>query len=343
MRDHLTEGETWTKGELTLDHAQRLHRQAGWKRYQGPRIEGERFTISIEDAAYPSVLRDLQHPPEMLYGIGSRELLTRKSISVIGARNATPYGIACVEKFAGIAAQRDVVIVSGGARGCDSAAHTTALKYGTPTIAVLGGGCDQPYPARNSALFQDIVNAQGLILSEHAWDFPPLPYTFRKRNRIIAALSRALLIVEASIPSGTFSTADEALACGREVLVVPGAITSPTSAGSNRLLYQGATPIVDTETFEDVLFSQFGILKQRDSAKEDQMPVFDCCTDARACKAVWLALCAEPLRTSQLASLLQTSLGSKADTRIFYALSSLEALGYVCRYPDGRYGPIRVE
>lgn len=110
-------------------------------------------------------------------------------------------------------------------------------------MVVLGGGCDCIYPESNRDLFQEVVDKGGAVISEHQWQFPPMPYTFRARNRIIAGLSRATLIVEAGLPSGTFSTADDALSSNREVLVVPGAITSPTSRGANRLLYQGATPI----------------------------------------------------------------------------------------------------
>lgn len=99
--------------------------------------------------------------------------------------------------------------------GCDSQAHKSALEANGTTVAVLGGGCDQLYPKKNKALFQEIVNKGGAVISEHFWSFPPLPYQFRARNRIIAGLSRATLIVEAGLPSGTFSTADEALEAGR--------------------------------------------------------------------------------------------------------------------------------
>ena len=136
-------------------------------------------------------------------------------------------------------------------------------------MVVLGGGCDCIYPESNRDLFQEIIDKGGAVISEHQWQFPPMPYTFRARNRIIAGLSRATLIVEAGLPSGTFSTADDALSSNREVLVVPGAITSPTSRGANRLLYQGATPIVDQETFEDVIFNLYGCLKVQDMRKKE--------------------------------------------------------------------------
>ncbi|MFR7405007.1 MAG: DNA-processing protein DprA [Coriobacteriaceae bacterium] len=194
-----------------------------------------------------------------------------RGLAVVGARRATPYGRGCAKRFAAAAAERGVAIISGGARGCDAVAHEAALAAGAPTVAFLGGGCNQLYPAENAGLFQRIVAAGGAVVSEHEWDFPPQPHTFRARNRLIAGLSRATLIVEAGLPSGTFSTADEALLAGREVWVVPGAITSAASKGANRLLYQGALPIVDDEAFADALFSTFGCLKeQRAEAADDR-------------------------------------------------------------------------
>ena len=124
-------------------------------------------------------------------------------------------------------------MVSGGARGCDAAAHAAALEEGGRTVAFLGGGCDRLYPAEHEGLFQRIVDEGGAVVSEHAWDEDPKPYRFRLRNRLIAGLARATLIVEAGLPSGTFSTADEALAANRDVLVVPGAITAVSSRGAN--------------------------------------------------------------------------------------------------------------
>ena len=221
------------------------------------RLEGERFELALEDSLFPKALKSIPHPPARLYGVGRPGALA-EGLAVVGARRATPYGRGCAKRFAAAAAERGVAIISGGARGCDAVAHEAALAAGAPTVAFLGGGCNQLYPAENAGLFQRIVAAGGAVVSEHEWDFPPQPHTFRARNRLIAGLSRATLIVEAGLPSGTFSTADEALLAGREVWVVPGAITSAASKGANRLLYQGALPIVDDEAFADALFSTFG-------------------------------------------------------------------------------------
>lgn len=233
------------------------------RRCDGPKLKGPRVVIERGSEGYPSAFEVVRNPPEKLYVLGDPSSLV-EGLAVVGARKATPYGLGCAERFSAMAARRGVVILSGGARGCDAQAHRAALAAGCPTVAFLGGGCDQLYPAEHAGLFQKIVDGGGAVVSEHPWDCPPLPYAFRERNRLIAGLARATLIVEAGLPSGTFSTADEALAANREVLVVPGAITSTSSRGANRLIYQGATPIVDDESFQDALFSLFGVLRQEE-------------------------------------------------------------------------------
>lgn len=220
-------------------------------------LRGERFVLTPQDAGYPAALKEIANPPEHLFGIGDPEALL-PGLAVVGARRATPYGRACAERFARIAAEMGVAVISGGARGIDAVAHDAALSAGGVTVAILGGGCDCLYPAVNIGLFQRIVDSGGAVLSEHPWDFPPAPWAFRARNRLIAGLARAVLVAEAGLPSGSFSTADEALAAGREVWAVPGAITSAASKGANRLIYQGATPIVDDESFSDAMLGAFG-------------------------------------------------------------------------------------
>lgn len=224
-------------------------------------LAGERWEIARGEAGYPQAFDVLERPPERLYVVGNPAAM-REGLAVVGARKATPYGKSCAKRFAGLAASRGIAIISGGARGCDTVAHEAALAAGAPTVVFLGGGCDELYPSENAGLFQRVVDAGGAVVSEHPWGFKPLPFAFRERNRLIASLAKATLIVEAGLPSGTFSTADEALAANREVLVVPGAVTSPASHGANRLIYQGATPVIDDESFGDILFGLFGCLKQ---------------------------------------------------------------------------------
>lgn len=297
-----------------------------------PELTGERWEISYGEEGYPEKLLFVKDPPKCLYGIGNIQALS-DGLAIVGARRATPYGLAIAKKFSYLAASKGITIVSGGAMGCDSQAHKSALEANGTTVAVLGGGCDQLYPKKNKALFQEIVNKGGAVVSEHFWSFPPLPYQFRARNRIIAGLSRATLIVEAGLPSGTFSTADEALEAGREVLAVPGAITSPTSQGSNRLIFQGATPIVDEESFLDVIGALSGSLYMKES---QQKKVNE---DDQLLKV----LLAEPLRLEELYNLdLKPQGPYNLQTWIMVHLTELERDGLIARFPDGRYGPARV-
>lgn len=217
-------------------------------------LKGTRHVLTAEDEQYPSSLKELCSPPEQLHVIGNPAAL-RPGIAIVGSRLASPYGRTCARQFARIAAEHRIPVVSGGARGIDTAAHRAALEAGGPTVAVLGSGCDAIYPAENSGLFQQIVESGGSVVSEYDWQRAPRPYQFRVRNRIVAGLARAVLVVEAGLPSGTFSIADEALALNRCVLAVPGPITSQYSKGSNYLIRQGATPIIDDETFFDALRS----------------------------------------------------------------------------------------
>ncbi len=239
----------------------------------GRMLFGQRWVLERGKEGYPLALENVTDPPKRLYGIGDPASL-QEGLAVVGARKATPYGTACARRFAGMAAAHGVVVVSGGAYGCDAEAHRAALAAGTPTVVFLGGGCDELYPAAHASLFQRIIDGGGAVVSEHSWNQKPRPYMFRMRNRLIAGLAKAVLIVEAGLPSGTFSTADEALSANRDVLVVPGAITSETSRGANRLISQGAVPIIDDESFEDALFTLFGCLKTPscEEKKPDQKP-----------------------------------------------------------------------
>ena len=314
--------------------AKGVHRKRGYAVYQGPKLKGPRFRLDPASEAFPDALRRVPRPPAALYVIGSPSAL-QEGLAVVGARKATPYGRECAMRFATIAAEKGIVIISGGARGCDSAAHRAALHASSPTVVFLGGGCDQVYPAENYDLFQQVIDGGGAVVSEQEWGYPPLPHLFLERNRLIAGLAKATLIVEAGLPSGTFSTADEALSASREVLVVPGAITSASSRGANRLIYQGATPVVDDDSFEDVLFSVFGCLKQRrgegsavgpDSGMQSRDPLL-------------AAVSARPTSLEELVALAGTPPAEFGSALAWVAskMEGYERSGSVLRLPDGRY------
>ncbi len=288
-------------------------------------IQGTRHLIARGDKAYPAVLEGIPRPPARLYVIGSLQALS-EGIAIIGARKATPYGRGCARRFARMAAEQGICVISGGALGCDSEAHRGALEAAGRTVVFLGGGCDRVYPARNLRLFQEIVDAGGAIVSEQDWETPPLPWMFRERNRLIAGLAKATLVIEAGLPSGTFGTADDALAAGKDVLAVPSAITSVTSAGANRLIAQGAVPIIDDESFESALTLLFGALCHDSPAKR---------LYAAGDNPLFAALMAAPMRMDEL---MREGL-AQTPAHLALSLAHLENAGFVERYPDGRFGP----
>lgn len=300
-------------------------------------LKGERYELTADDSLYPQALALIARPPRKLFVVGDPHAL-REGLAVIGARKATPYGRGCARRFASIAAERGIVIISGGARGCDAAAHEAALEVGGKTVVFLGGGCDRVYPFEHKGLFQRVVDAGGAVVSEQPWECDPRPYMFRERNRLIAGLARATLIVEAGLPSGTFSTADEALAANRDVLVVPGSITSVYSRGANRLIYQGATPVVDEETFGDQLFDLFGCLRYPWTENREGDGVCEGEDDVNG--ALLESLRAEPLGVEELVGVARLAFGEEdVLTRVMVWLAKAQSRGLIAQYPDGRYGP----
>ncbi len=199
--------------------------------------------IGRGEALFPPRLRSIHDPPVGLF-VRAREpvdLSGRPTVAIVGARACSAYGSTVAQGLARDLAAAGVVIVSGLARGVDAAAHRGALETGT-TIAVLGCGIDRDYPRAHAALAAEIV-AHGLIVSEYAPGVEPAPWRFPARNRIVAGLADATVVVEARERSGALITADLALDDGREVLAVPGEITSGLSKGTNHLLRLGATPV----------------------------------------------------------------------------------------------------
>jgi DNA processing protein len=200
--------------------------------------------LTPDDAEYPSLLRHIPEPPPVLFALGDCSLLSRPAAAIVGSRDHSCYGAEVCRRVADVAARAGVVIVSGMARGLDAVAHAAALDCGGTTIGVLGNGHGVVYPAANRSLY-DRVARQGLLLSE----FPPgeRPHTgsFPRRNRLISGLSRVTVLIEAAAGSGALITAGTALDQGRDVLAVPGNITSPTSVGTNRLIRDGATPVLE--------------------------------------------------------------------------------------------------
>jgi DNA processing protein len=195
-------------------------------------------------AGYPGLLAQIPDPPPRLWVRGDEPLdvLERPAVAIVGARACSGYGRSVARLLATEAAAAGAVVVSGMARGIDGEAHRGALAAGGTTVAVLGCGIDRDYPAAHAELARAILAGGGLVLSEYEPGVEPAPWRFPARNRIIAGLARATVVVEARERSGALITADFALEDGREVLAVPGEITSTLSAGTNGLLRLGATP-----------------------------------------------------------------------------------------------------
>jgi DNA processing protein len=193
---------------------------------------------------YPPLLAEIPDPPVSLWIRGDEDarLLSEVAVAIVGARACSGYGRSVARMLAAGAADAGAVVVSGLARGIDGEAHRGALARRGPTVAVLGCGIDRDYPAAHAALAHQIVAEGGLVVSEYEPGVEPAPWRFPARNRIIAGLARATVVVEARERSGALITADFALEDGREVMAVPGEITSALSAGSNALLRQGAAP-----------------------------------------------------------------------------------------------------
>ena len=198
--------------------------------------------IERDEPGYPPGLHDLTHPPAQLFAIGNAELLQRPLVAMVGTRNSTAYGDRATRNIARQLVRAGACVVSGMARGIDAAAHRTALEAGGGTVAVLGTGIDVPYPAGHRRLYGEIA-ANGLVLSENAPGATAHKGAFPKRNRIIAAVARVTIVVEAGHRSGALNTASHALELGRVVAAVPGPIDSEQSAGANQLLRDGAAVI----------------------------------------------------------------------------------------------------
>lgn len=217
-------------------------------------------TISIKGSPYAHIFEGTLPEVEKLHIVSDNfeDLMARPKVAIVGSRKITPYGKQVTEQLAGELARAGVVIVSGLAYGVDATAHRAALDAGGLTIAVLPSGLDNIYPRVHHNLAMQIVEQGGALITEYDPGTPAFKWNCIKRNCIVSAMSDALLITEAAINSGTMHTARFALDQGKDVLTVPGNITSPTSAGTNHLIRVGANPVLSAEDIFHVLGIQPG-------------------------------------------------------------------------------------
>ncbi len=226
---------------------------------------GKTGVVSLSDDAYPRALLEIQDPPKQLYYKGTwDEELFENCLAVVGSRHMTSYGRRATEQIVGDVARAGVTIVSGFMYGIDATAHKAAVEAGGRTIAVMPCGIERIHPEYQKELYEKILETGGLILSEWDGDMLPLLWTYPKRNRIVAGLAKATLVVEASLESGSLITADFAKKFGRKLFAVPGPITSEVSKGTAKLMQEGA---MVTQSADDILeyYDKKGLFAKRTS------------------------------------------------------------------------------
>ncbi|NIS60030.1 MAG: DNA-protecting protein DprA [Proteobacteria bacterium] len=286
----------------------------------------EKFNVSIvtiRDQLYPNNLRQIYDSPPLLYVRGNLQSRDDFAISMVGSRLATDYGRTVTERIAGDLARHGVTMVSGMARGIDSAAHRGALSVGGRTIAVLGCGVDIVYPRENCHLFEEIIT-RGAVISEFPMSTPPEGANFPRRNRIISGLSLGVVIVQASSRSGSLITARLALEQNRDVFAVPGNIGMAVSQGTNRLIKQGAKLV---ESAEDVLEEVLPRFRHQRSSSGDR----DLSLEEEE-ERVFCVLQDEPIHIDSI--IAQTRMGA---SRVFSTLLQLELKGLVQQLSGKRF------
>ncbi len=225
--------------------------------------------ITLADAAYPELLKEISDPPPLLFVLGDKTLLSTEQLAMVGSRNPTPMGLQTAADFAQTLAEVGWTISSGLALGIDAASHQGALDaMNGHTIAVIGTGIDRVYPARNRDLAHQIAQ-KGAIISEFPLGTAPVPGNFPRRNRIISGMSRGVFVVEAALRSGSLITAKQALEQGREVFALPGSIHNPLARGCHSLIRQGAKLV---ETAEHIYEELIEILPYRPNIKGNSQP-----------------------------------------------------------------------
>ncbi len=285
--------------------------------------------LPMTSPRYPSSLSELTDPPPVLFLKGRWELLTRPAVAIVGSRRATEVGRRAAETMGRVLAEAGVTVVSGMALGIDGAAHRGALQGWGDTVAVLGSGFRVIYPLPHSPLFREI-GKRGLLVSEFLPHELALPHHFPKRNRIIAALARAVVVVEAGRKSGALITVDHGLDLGREIFVTPGSVENPQSQGSNALLREGARVLPDPA----------GILKELEELGLEAGRPREGATSSEgagpdipsALRPLWAALSKEPVGVDEVAARAAVSL-----PEALAGLSALELGGWVRHCPGMRF------
>ena len=292
------------------------------KQYEDELCELGIELITINNAKYPALLKEIYDPPACFYMLGEMPGDNLLKLSVIGSRRCSEYGITVSRKLTKELAPYNIVIVSGMAKGIDASAHSGAIEGGGKTIAVLGCGADICYPAENRLLREQIIK-NGCIITEYPPGTKPAPHHFPVRNRIISGLSVGTLVVEAAEKSGTLITVEQALEQGRDVYAVPGNVTSKLSRGTNLLIKQGAALV---ENYRDILYllnipdkNNEIQSKPKPNLNPEEQKVYDYIGD-------------EPININEIINILNGN-AQKAQ----YILTTLEINALIQKLPGQRY------
>jgi len=280
--------------------------------------------VAWDDGDYPPALLALADPPPVLFAVGRRALLDHAAFAIVGSRHGTAQGCRDAEAFAHALSDAGFSIVSGLALGIDAAAHRGGLAGASSSIAIMGTGPDRIYPARNRDLAHALAD-RGLLLTEFGPGAPPLPDHFPRRNRIISGLARGLLVVEATLSSGSLITARLAGDQGRDVFAIPGSIHSPFSRGCHRLIREGAKLV---ETAQDVL-EELGAARSTLSTRSDPATIPAVTADGGA---VLSALGHDPLDLDTIVHRTRLTVDA-----VNAQLATLEIDGHVAALPGGRW------
>lgn len=279
--------------------------------------------IKFEDDEYPDTLKTILYPPEQLYVLGDEKLLKEKSISIIGSRVCSEKGAKIAQEFASSLSKMGICIISGMAKGIDTAAHIGALKYGGKTIAVLGGGFNNIFPKENEKLFLDIIKNGGAVVSEYDVNTIATSQRFVQRNRIVSGLSMGVLVVEAKARSGTSITADFATRQNKKVFCIAHGIEEREGVGTNRLIKKGAKLVTSVEDIKKELCINIDENVDKHIEKtinivnvpKEYMPIYKYISD-------------KPINVDELCK------KTKLDIRkVNYILTMLELEGYIKKMP----------
>jgi DNA processing protein len=304
----------------------------------GKAVEARARIISLSDPEYPARLKEIYDPPVVLFVKGSVEVLAHPGIAMVGTRHPTPYGSGMAERLSTDLASRGLVIISGLARGVDTASHRGAVATKGKTVAVLGTGIDVMYPRENSRLAEQIVALGGALITEFPVGTSPTPQNFPIRNRIISGMSVGVLVVEAAEYSGTRITSRCALEQNRDVYAVPGNVTNKNSWGPNTLIKQGAKLVATWEDVWEELPADVQLVlnsMQNESPGPETASLFpDEVASPHEQKILKLLKADESTHIDQLVELLEDEMSS---SEIFAALFELELNGKVRQLPGKNF------